>query len=62
MNKVISAVVMITVIFVLSLFFLNLGWNLFMVPVFNMNELSISQLIGLSFIVSSFRGTSGSSK
>ncbi len=47
--------VLIGLILVLSLFFIKVGWSLFMVPVFNLPELTWLQAFGLSLLAGAFK-------
>lgn len=59
MEKVLTVVIGLLLIFAvataISLFFIKFGWSLFMVPVFNMAELTWGQALGLSFLAGAFR-------
>jgi hypothetical protein len=48
------------IIILLSLLFIKLGWMLFMVPVFNLPDLTWMQALGFSFLASAFRASSAS--
>jgi hypothetical protein len=53
---------MIAIVVLISLFFIKFGWSLFMVPVFNLPELTWIQALGLSLLASTFRSTTTSVK
>lgn len=59
MDKIIAVIVSALFIFfiatVIGLFFIKLGWSLFMVPVFGMAELSWMQALGLSLLAGAFK-------
>lgn len=45
-----------------SLLFIKIGWTLFMMPVFNLPDLTWVQALGFSFLASAFRASSSVSK
>lgn len=58
MDEVLEAVVILVLFVLLSLFLIKLGWAMFMVPVFNVADLTWMQALGFSLLASSFRGAS----
>lgn len=62
MSKFIAAIVGIVSIFLIviliSLFFIKLGWSLFVVPVFGLPELTWMQALGFSFLAAAFKPSS----
>lgn len=46
----------------IGLFFIKFGWWLFMVPVFNLPDLTWMQALGFSFLSSAFKSYNSSSK
>lgn len=66
MGKFFAAIVGILAIFaivmIISLFFIKIGWSLFIVPVFGLPELTWMQALGFSFLASSFKSYNTSTK
>ena len=57
------AILSVLVIFVLvSLLLIKVGWALFMVPVFNVSDLTWLQAFGFSLLASAFRSNGVSKK
>lgn len=66
MGKVLSAIVgllaLMALMVVIALFFIKIGWTLFMVPVFGLAELTWTQALGFSLLAAAFRGSSTKAK
>lgn len=58
MGKLIGILGALVLFLVLSLLFIKIGWGLFMVPVFNMAELTWGQALGFSLLAAAFRSSS----
>ena len=58
----IGLIAMFIVVLFFSLIFIKIGWALFMVPVFNLPNLTWMQALGFSFLASSFKTYNTSSK
>lgn len=57
-----AMVLLFVIFFIINLILINLGWNLFAVPVLGLDYLSISELFGLSLLISSVKSSSGGFK
>lgn len=59
MDKIFAAIIgfsiLACIVILISLFFIKLGWSLFMVPMFNLPELTWMQALGLSFLAGAFK-------
>lgn len=66
MGKFVAALVGIVSVFaiviLISLFFIKVGWALFMVPVFNLPDLTWIQAFGFSLLAAAFKPSSYSKK
>lgn len=62
MSKILGFLFLISILFVLNLFFINLGWNLFVVEFFQTRELTNFELAGLAILISCTKNYNGGSK
>lgn len=66
MSNIITFVVgfcsILAIVVLISLFFIKIGWSLFVVPVFNLPELTWLQALGFSLLASCFKSTSSVKK
>lgn len=66
MSKLIAAfsagIGLFLIVILINLFFIKLGWSLFIVPVFGLNELTWMQALGFSFLAAAFKPSSIGSK
>ena len=57
-----SLITLFLIIILISLFFIKIGWSLFVVPVFGLPELTWMQALGFSLLANCFRGSPASKK
>lgn len=66
MGKILAAVVgfasLLAIVVLISLFLIKVGWALFMVPVFNLADLTWTQAFGFSLLAAAFKPSSYSAK
>lgn len=66
MGKLLAGVIafasLLAIIILLSLFLIKVGWALFMVPVFNLADLTWTQAFGFSLLAAAFKPSSYSAK
>jgi len=66
MEKLIAGLItvfgILIVIVLISLLLIKLGWYLFMVPVFNLPDITWIQALGLSLLTSTFRSSNVKTK
>lgn len=58
MAAVIGVVGLFLIVILINLFFIKLGWGLFVVPVFGLPELTWMQALGFSFLAAAFKPSS----
>ena len=57
MDKLLMFIILIAFVVLLSAAFIMLGWQLFIVPIFGLPGLSITQAIGFSILANAFNGS-----
>lgn len=58
MTAIIGVATIFLIVILTSLFFIKLGWSLFVVPVFGLPELTWMQALGFSFLAAAFKPSS----
>ena len=60
MDKVLVVLAGVALVLLLSLLAIKVGWSLFIVPVFNLPDLTWMQALGFSLLASAFRSSTSS--